>query len=59
MSRSINLGMPVMAASPTAEISRLMAGGMKLVLPEERAGARSTPRPTPKKQALFRRWAKH
>ncbi len=33
VSRSINLGMPVMAASPEAEISRLMAGGMKLVLP--------------------------
>jgi pilus assembly protein CpaE len=35
VSRSINLGMPVMAASPTAEISSLMAGGMKLVLPAE------------------------
>lgn len=35
VSRSINLGMPVMAASPEAEISRLMAGGMKLVLPNE------------------------
>ena len=35
VSRSINLGMPVMAASPTAEISSLMAGGMKLVLPED------------------------
>src|SRR3546814_2535960 len=29
VSRSINLGMPVMAASPTAEISRRMASGMK------------------------------
>ncbi len=35
VSRSINLGMPVMAASPEAEISRLMAGGMKLVLPND------------------------
>lgn len=35
VSRSINLGMPVMAASPEAEISRLMAGGMKLVLPTD------------------------
>jgi len=34
VSRSINLGMPVMAASPESEISRLMAGGMKNVLPE-------------------------
>jgi pilus assembly protein CpaE len=32
VSRSINLGMPVMAASPNAEISSLMAGGMKLLL---------------------------
>jgi pilus assembly protein CpaE len=35
VSRSINLGMPVMAASPDAEISRLMAQGMKLVLPQD------------------------
>lgn len=34
VSRSINLGMPVMAASPDAEISRLMAQGMKNVLPD-------------------------
>ena len=34
VSRSINLGMPVMAASPDAEISRLMAQGMKLILPD-------------------------
>lgn len=38
VSRSINLGMPVMAASPDAEISRLMAQGMKLVLPAELQG---------------------
>ena len=35
VSRSINLGMPVMAASPDAEISRLMEQGMKLVLPQD------------------------
>lgn len=35
VSRSINLGMPVMAASPESEISRLMAGGMKNVLPPD------------------------
>ena len=35
VSRSINLGMPVMAASPEAEISQLMAGGMKLILPPD------------------------
>ncbi len=34
VSRSINLGMPVMAASPDAEISRLMAKGMGNVLPD-------------------------
>jgi pilus assembly protein CpaE len=54
VSRSINLGMPVMAASPTAEISSLMAGGMKLVLPEE-IQARVDEETTPKKAGLFRR----
>ncbi len=34
VSRSINLGMPVMASSPHAEISRLMAAGMANLLPE-------------------------
>jgi len=54
VSRSINLGMPVMAASPTAEISRLLALGMKPMLPEhlqERVVAETTP----KRQGLFRR----
>jgi pilus assembly protein CpaE len=35
VSRSINLGMPVMAASPQSEISRLMTSGMKPLLPPE------------------------
>jgi len=54
VSRSINLGMPVMAASPTAEISSRMAAGMKLVLPESMQD-RVTADTTPKKQGLFRR----
>lgn len=54
VSRSINLGMPVMAASPTAEISSLMAGGMKLVLPDA-LQARVVEETTPKKAGLFRR----
>jgi hypothetical protein len=49
--------MPVMAASPTAEISSLMAAGMKLVLPES-LRARVDAETTPKKTGLFRRWAK-
>lgn len=53
VSRSINLGMPVMAASPDAEISRLMAGGMKLVLAED-LQAQITQETAPKK-AGFRR----
>jgi pilus assembly protein CpaE len=57
VSRSINLGMPVMAASPTAEISSLMAAGMKLVLPPD-VQTRVTADTTPKKQGLFRRKAK-
>ena len=58
VSRSINLGMPVMAASPTAEISSRMAGGMQLLLPEderERAVAEAT---VPKKPSLFSRMTK-
>jgi pilus assembly protein CpaE len=55
VSRSINLGMPVMAASPTAEISVLMANGMKLVLPEEQQ-AQVTVETVPKKQSRLRRW---
>ncbi len=35
VSRSINLGMPVMAASPQAEISRLMAAGLRYLLPAD------------------------
>ena len=54
VSRSINLGMPVMAASPTAEISSLMAGGMKLVLPED-VQLRVDAETTPKKPGFFRR----
>jgi pilus assembly protein CpaE len=54
VSRSINLGMPVMAASPTAEISSLMAGGMKLVLPED-VQLRVDADTTPKKTGFFRR----
>jgi pilus assembly protein CpaE len=33
VSRSINLGMPVIASSPTAEISRLMNSGLRELLP--------------------------
>jgi hypothetical protein len=54
VSRSINLGMPVMAASPQAEISRLMATGMRPLLPAE-AQARIEEAPVPKKRGLFSR----
>lgn len=57
VSRSINLGMPVMAASPTAEISSLMAAGMKLILPED-VQARVDAETTPQKTGLFRRRSK-
>ncbi|MGQ0430960.1 MAG: AAA family ATPase [Microthrixaceae bacterium] len=55
VSRSINLGMPVMAASPTSEISSLMAGGMKLLLPGD-VQARVVQETTPKKAGLLQRW---
>jgi len=47
----------VMAASPTAEISSLMAGGMKLVLPSD-VQTRVEVDSTPKKTGLFRRKSK-
>ncbi len=56
VSRSINLGMPVMAASPSSEISSLMAQGMSRVLPESMQ-ARVAEETTPKKTGLFRRWS--
>ncbi len=57
VSRSINLGMPVMAASPTAQISTLMAGGMKLLLPEEAQAAVTVDAPD-KKPSLLKRLTK-
>jgi hypothetical protein len=55
VSRSINLGMPVMAASPTAEISSRMAGGMKNLLSEAMQTTVTTDT-TPQKKHLLRRW---
>jgi pilus assembly protein CpaE len=57
VSRSINLGMPVMAASPTAEISSRMAAGMKLVLPED-VQTRVTEETTAKRSGFFGRRSK-
>ena len=54
VSRSINLGMPVMAASPQSEISRLMTTGMKPILPPE-AQAQVEDVAPPKKRGLFGR----
>jgi len=54
VSRSINLGMPVMAASPQAEISRLMTSGMKPLLPPE-AQAKVEDVVLQKKRGLFGR----
>ena len=55
VSRSINLGMPVMAESPNAEISSLMAAGMKLVLGEA-LQAQVDQQTAPKKAGFFSRW---
>ena len=57
VSRSINLGMPVMASSPGAEISRRLTGGMALLLPEsERAALTDTDEDRPSGlRRLFRR----
>jgi pilus assembly protein CpaE len=57
VSRSINLGMPVMAASPQAEISRLMSTGLKVLLPPDAQLKVEDPGPA-KKRGLFSRRAK-
>ncbi|MEY2450308.1 MAG: pilus assembly protein CpaE, partial [Acidimicrobiaceae bacterium] len=54
VSRSINLGMPVMAASPQSEISRLMTSGLKPLLPAE-AQAKVEDVAPPKKRGRFGR----
>jgi pilus assembly protein CpaE len=55
VSRSINLGMPVMAASPHAEISVLMAGGMKNLLPPDLAAHVEATVTPPRRTSIFRR----
>jgi pilus assembly protein CpaE len=52
VSRSINLGMPVMAASPQSEVSRLMTSGMASLLPESQR-QQIEDRPEPRKRSLF------
>ncbi len=55
VSRSINMGMPVMAESPGSEISHLMVGGMKQVLGEG-LQAQIVHEAAPKKSGFFSRW---
>ena len=57
VSRSINLGMPVMAASPQAEISRLMTSGLKSLLPLEAQSKVEDAAPV-RKRGLFSRRGK-
>lgn len=57
VSRSINLGKPVMEASPDAEISRLMTKGMANLLPEAQRQA-LTEAPAPSKSVLRRMFRK-
>ncbi|MEY2566603.1 MAG: pilus assembly protein CpaE, partial [Actinomycetota bacterium] len=54
VSRSINLGMPVMAASPQSEISRLMSTGLKGLLPPDAQLKVEDPGPM-KRRGLFAR----
>lgn len=53
VSRSINLGMPVMAATPNADISRLLGTGMKNLLPPG-TGFTANDDDTPAKSGLRR-----
>ena len=55
VSRSINLGTPVMAASPQAEVSRRMDAAMVDLLPPELRSALARPSGVPKKRRLFGR----
>ena len=58
VSRSINLGMPVVAASPQSEISRLLLGGFKELLSEDDQLRMAQTMPAPaRKFRLFRRSA--
>jgi pilus assembly protein CpaE len=57
VSRSINLGMPVVAASPNSEISRLILGGFKELLPEADQLRVADDSQAAKKFRLFRRAA--
>ena len=55
VSRSINLGMPVMASDPTATVSQLMAAGLRELLPPEAQAALDLSNERP---GLFRRMFK-
>jgi len=55
VSRSINLGTPVMASAPQAEISRRMDTAMVDLLPPELRTAVARPSGAPKKRRLFGR----
>ena len=55
VSRSINLGTPVMASSPQAEISRRMDASMVDLLPPELRTSVARPSGAPKKRRLFGR----
>ena len=55
VSRSINLGTPVMAASPQAEVSRRMDAAMVDLLPPELRSAVTRATGAPKKRRLFGR----
>ncbi|MEX2659269.1 MAG: hypothetical protein WD232_06210, partial [Acidimicrobiales bacterium] len=58
VSRSINLGMPVMAASPNADVSKRMSTGMAHLLPEELRAA-VAPAPSGRRSLFGRRGGSH
>ncbi len=55
VSRSINLGMPVLASSPGAEVSRSMVPTMATLLPAEARSRIALPAPPSHGQRLFQR----
>jgi len=58
VSRSINLGMPVLAAAPGTDVSRKLAAGMTPLLPGGAPVVESAPLARPRRSPLFRRFAR-
>lgn len=59
VSRSINVGMPVLAASPETQVSRILAAGLREVLPTELQSTIPEPNAGRGRRGLFRGMRRH